>query len=122
MLRQLDALLDRQHTACNFSNSTADTHDMEGTGDRTILDRRTCNQDLVKSKMVDDDLSSNGETPLKKDRESKHPNIEHNRWLLNVKECLHLQPCVVPQTLNPGTSPVLPGNDDDTREKVSIDR
>ncbi|KAI3473060.1 hypothetical protein Pfo_030347 [Paulownia fortunei] len=61
-----------------------------------------------------EDLPINGETPLKKDRETKYTNMEHNRWLLNAKDCLRPDSCVVPRTLYPGTSPVLPGNDDDT--------
>ncbi|KAI3472523.1 hypothetical protein Pfo_028017 [Paulownia fortunei] len=113
MLMQLDTPLDRQQFTHHFSNSAALSHDMEGIGDRTILDRRTCNQDLVKSKMDAEDLPINGETFEERPRDQIYKHGAQ-QMALNAKDCLRPDSCVVPRTLYPGTSPVLPGNDDDT--------
>ncbi|PIN23529.1 hypothetical protein CDL12_03777 [Handroanthus impetiginosus] len=112
MLMQLDTPLDRQQSTDHLNNSAAANHDMEGKDDGIIVDR-TCDQDLVKSQVDAEDLLTNGETTLEEDRDTKYPKMEQNRWLLDAKECLNPELCVVPQTLHAGPSPVFPGNDDD---------
>ncbi|KAI3471318.1 hypothetical protein Pfo_027981 [Paulownia fortunei] len=114
MLMQLDTPLDRQQSSHHSIKSVAGTL-KEGIGEETMLDK-TCNQNQVKSRMDAGDQSTDGETPLGDNRDTRDPNMEHNRWLFSHKECMHPGSSVVPRTLYAGTSQVSLRNDETCNE------
>lgn len=123
---QLDTPLGGQNSPHHSSKSVAGMS-KEGIGEGTTLDK-TCHQNQVNLRMDARHLSTDGETPLENDQNTRYLNMEQSRWPFSQKESMHPGSYLVPRNFYAGTSQVSPIIDDmhnetcGALEKVSIDR